>query len=164
MYIIKSTKVKVFALDARFWTNNTQVNKKGWVGGLKFANFVHIHYIKNVHVGWWVVKKEQNHFLEVIHYSLICSTYQWTHQIFFVFWLKTLKAKGKWKKFISKLVIKGQLVCLSLHVTYVVLKTFLDFNAWNVNLIDDIHICKHSKKNTVSAVIERRRSIYFWDL
>ena len=32
-----------------------------WVGGLKFANFVHIYYIKSVHGGRWVVvKNEQN--------------------------------------------------------------------------------------------------------
>ena len=59
----------------------------------------------------------------------------------------------------SKLVIKGQLVCLSLHVTYVVLKTFLDFNAWNVNLIDDIHICKHSKKNNMKYEISKPQKI-----
>ena len=37
------------------------VDNRGWVGGLKFANFVHVQYIKNVHEGRWVVKKEQNY-------------------------------------------------------------------------------------------------------
>ena len=28
---------------------NNHVDKKGWVGGLKFAIFVHVYSIKNVH-------------------------------------------------------------------------------------------------------------------
>ena len=40
---------------------NNHVDKKGWVGGQKFAIFVHIHYIESVHKGRWVVKKEQNY-------------------------------------------------------------------------------------------------------
>ena len=36
------------------------VDKRGWVGGLKFAIFVYVWYIRNVHEGSWVVKKEQN--------------------------------------------------------------------------------------------------------
>ena len=30
---------------------NNHVDKKGWVGGLKFAISVHVYYIKNVHGG-----------------------------------------------------------------------------------------------------------------
>ena len=37
------------------------VDNRGWVGGQKFAFFVHVQYIKNVHEGRWVVKKEQNY-------------------------------------------------------------------------------------------------------
>ena len=37
------------------------VDNRGWVDGLKFAIFVHVQYIKNVHEGRWVVKKEQNY-------------------------------------------------------------------------------------------------------
>ena len=31
---------------------NNHVGKKGWVGGLKFAIFVHFYCIKNVHEGY----------------------------------------------------------------------------------------------------------------
>ena len=37
------------------------VDNRVWVGGLKFAIFVHVHYMKNVHEDRWVVKKEQNY-------------------------------------------------------------------------------------------------------
>ena len=47
------------------------VDKKGWVGGLKFAIFVHVYYIKNVHQGRWVVKKEQKYVHVVIEFPLI---------------------------------------------------------------------------------------------
>ena len=30
---------------------NNHVDKKGWVGGLEFAIFVHVYYIKNVNEG-----------------------------------------------------------------------------------------------------------------
>ena len=40
---------------------NNHVDKMGWVGGLRFAIFVHVYYIKSVHGGRWVVKKEQNY-------------------------------------------------------------------------------------------------------
>ena len=35
------------------------VDNRGWVGGLKFAIFVHIQYMRNVHGGRWVVKNDQ---------------------------------------------------------------------------------------------------------
>ena len=37
------------------------MDSRGWVGGLKFGILVHVQYIKNVHEGRWVVKKEQNY-------------------------------------------------------------------------------------------------------
>ena len=36
------------------------VDNREWVGGLKFAIFVHVQYIKNVHGGRLLVKKEQD--------------------------------------------------------------------------------------------------------
>ena len=35
------------------------VDNSKWVGGLKFAIFINVHYIKNVHGGRWVVKKSK---------------------------------------------------------------------------------------------------------
>ena len=40
---------------------NNHVDKKGWVGGLNFVISVHIYYLKYIHGGRWVVKKEQNY-------------------------------------------------------------------------------------------------------
>ena len=42
-------------------SKTTWTSGRGWVGGLKFGIFVHVQYIKNVHEGRWVVKKEQNY-------------------------------------------------------------------------------------------------------
>ena len=42
------------------------VDNRRWVGGLKFAIFVHVYYIKSVHGGRWVVKKVQNNVHVVI--------------------------------------------------------------------------------------------------
>ena len=33
------------------------MDKREWVGGLKFAIFVHVSYIKSVHGGRWVVSQ-----------------------------------------------------------------------------------------------------------
>ena len=49
---------------------NNRVEKRGWVGGLKFAIFVHFQYIKSVHKGRWVVNKEQNHVHMVFEWPL----------------------------------------------------------------------------------------------
>ena len=46
------------------------MDKKGWVGGLKFAIFVHVYYIKDVHGGRWVVKKQHNYVHVVIECPL----------------------------------------------------------------------------------------------
>ena len=40
-----------------FGALSNDVDKKGWVDGLKYALFGHLQYIKNVHGGSWVVKK-----------------------------------------------------------------------------------------------------------
>ena len=46
------------------------VENRRWVGGQKFAIFVHVQYIKNVHEGRWVVKKEQNYVHVVFEWPL----------------------------------------------------------------------------------------------
>ena len=45
------------------------MDKKGWVGGLKFAIFVHIYHIMSTR-GRWVVKKDQNYVHVVIECPL----------------------------------------------------------------------------------------------
>ena len=54
-----------FSIVAQFWGQkdvcfiqihvkgafNNLWDKKGWIGGLKFASFVHVYLIKNVHGG-----------------------------------------------------------------------------------------------------------------
>ena len=67
------TEVKICSLTYKWlWkfilkrSFKNHVDNRGWVGGLKFAIFVHVYYIKNVHGGRWVVKKEQNYVHVVI--------------------------------------------------------------------------------------------------
>ena len=39
-------------LGLRHGEFSNQVDKRGWSGGLKFAIFVHVNYMKNVHKGY----------------------------------------------------------------------------------------------------------------
>ena len=59
-----SKKSKILSVQCKAFNNH--VDKRGGVGGLRFSIFVHIYYIKDVHRGRWVVKKEQNHVCVVI--------------------------------------------------------------------------------------------------
>ena len=61
--MIKSFFTTIFSIivKVRWGPFKNHVDNRGWVGGLKFAIFVHVQYIKNVHEGKWVVQNEQNY-------------------------------------------------------------------------------------------------------
>ena len=60
---------------------NNLVDKREWVGGLRFAIFVHDQWIKTAHGGRLAVKKGQNYVHVVIEYPYVLALIEGSVQI-----------------------------------------------------------------------------------